>query len=1044
MNTRHAVMRGASCLSGRAVRTVLAAMLFAACTAGAAAQTAAERRAAERNEIIYLNLMWHQHQPLYYKDPATGLYTRPWVRAHGTKDYLDMVEILERYPDLRLTYNLTPVLLTQLADLVSGAKDSYRALSEKPAAELTPEDRRFILERFFDANWNNVIARFPRYAELLELRGDGSPESVERARAVFTEREYRDLQLWFNLAWIDPDYLADRPLSELVEKGRGFSEQDKTVLFAEIDRILARIVPAHRRLQDAGRIEVTTTPYAHPILPLLYSTNLAEKGDPSVVKPDWFSYPNDAIAHLRKAAELYRGLFGREPRGLWPAEGAVAEEIVRLVSNAGFSWMASGEHVLASSLGLGSFSRDGNDTVIEADALYRPYIASGTNGGPVAVVFRDVRLSDLIGFEYSGTPAEQAAADFLARIEAIRSKLKAEGKPGPHLVSVILDGENAWENYPLDGKAFFHALYRALSESETVKTITPSAYLEAYPVQRELETLHWGAWFSPDYATWIGEEEENLAWNYLGRTRRALSSYDMTKRKRTTPERLERALEAMYFAEGSDWFWWYGADQDSGNDEYFDEAFRALLAEVYTALGEPVPEFVKVPIIPERPVPPEASPTGPVDAVVDGVERPGEWSAAGRYLAPGGAMARGADDLSGIRYGFSTETLYLLLESRGTWEREGADRQTVLYLSSPRAEASAPTGLSGEILGFRASLAVRLEPAGRGAGLFRVGASGAWAPVTLQAEAAASGKTLELAVPLEALSGTMTGDRLSIKVVSSESGREPEEFPAAGPLTVSVPQLATARPILEITDPAGDDHGPGTYRYPTDRVFSPGSFDITRFTVSDGGSNYVFTFRLNGPIENSWGSGIGLSLQTFDIYIDIDPGAGTGARNLLEGRNAVTRPEDGWEYAVWVEGWNQKVLVPNEAGRPVELPGSPTVLVDSASREVSVLVPKETLAAPTPPVHWGFIAAVLSQEGYPSAGVRRVRDVKPSSEQWKIGGGTGSVNDTRILDLARAGEPAQEELLVNPAPGASGGADRLPPEAFAAVPFVTAEPAAGE
>lgn len=1044
MNTRHAAVRGSSLFRRGAVRTAFAAVLLAALSACTTIRSGIERQAAERNDIIYLNLMWHQHQPLYYKDPETGLYTRPWVRVHGTKDYLDMVEILERYPDLRVTYNLTPVLLTQLADLTAGAKDNYRARSEKPAAALTTEERWFILERFFDANRNNVIRRFPRYAELLELRGDGSPESIERALSVFTERDYRDLQLWFNLAWIDPDYLAEQPLSALVEKGRDFTERDKAVLFDEIDRILSRIVPAHRRLQDAGRIEVTTTPYAHPILPLLYSTNLAEKGDPSVVKPDWFSYPNDAIAHLRKSVELYRDLFGREPRGLWPAEGAVAEEIVRLVADAGFSWMASGEHVLAVSLGIGSFSRDETDTVIEADALYRPYIATGENGEKVAVMFRDVRLSDLIGFEYSGTPAEQAAADFMARLESIRQKLKADGKPGPHLVSVILDGENAWEHYPNDGKAFLDALYRALSESETVRTITPSAYLSAYPEQRELETLHRGAWFSPDYATWIGEEEENLAWNYLGRTRRALSSYDMTGRKQTTPERLERAAEAMYFAEGSDWFWWYGTDQDSGNDEYFDEAFRALLAEVYIALDEPVPEFVKVPIIPERPVPPEASPSGPVEATVDGVGRPGEWDAAGRYLAPGGAMARGADDLSGIRYGFSTEAMYLLLESRGSWEREGADRQTVLYLSAPGTEASAPTGLSGEILGFRAAFAVRLEPAGGGAVPFRVSASGAWTPVTLQVAAAAAGKTLELAVPLGALPGIGTGARISIKVMSSESGREPAGFPAAGPLTVSVPQLSTARSILEITDPAGDDHGPGTYRYPTDRVFDPGSFDITRFTVSDGGSNYVFTFRVNGAINNPWGSGIGLSLQTFDVYIDIDPGAGTGARSLLEGRNAVTRPEDGWEYAIWVEGWNRKVFVPNEAGRPVELPGSPTVLVDQASREVSVLVPKSTLAAGTPPERWGFIAAVLSQEGYPSAGVRRVRDVKPEAEQWKIGGGTGSVNDTRILDLAWDGEPAQESLLANPAPGGSGGADRLPFEAFAAVPFVTAGTGDGE
>ena len=371
------------------------------------------------------------------------------------------------------------------------------------------------------------------------------------------------------------------------------------MLFDEVRSILRRIIPEHRKLLDEGRIELTTTAYAHPILPLLYSTNIAKKGDPGVTLPEWFSYPNDAIGQLVKSVSMYKELFGRAPSGLWPAEGAVSQDIVKIVGDAGFSWMASGEQVLAKSLGIGGFTRGGDDTVKEADELYRPYYAIDKNGRKTGIVFRDLRLSDLIGFEYSQTDPDAAANDFMARLERIRLRLEEEGAGGPHLVSVILDGENAWENYPNDGKAFLNALYTRLSESETVKTVSVTDYLARFPEQRELNELAAGSWFSPDYGTWIGEEEENLAWDYLGKTRRMLAEYDIYKRKRIPEEKLEKALDSMYLAEGSDWFWWYGADQDSGNDRYFDEAFRMLLSEVYTAVGEDVPGYVKIPVIPD-------------------------------------------------------------------------------------------------------------------------------------------------------------------------------------------------------------------------------------------------------------------------------------------------------------------------------------------------------------------------------------------------------------------------------------------------------------
>ena len=354
------------------------------------------------DDVIYLSIVWHQHQPLYYKDPETGVYARPWVRVHGTKDYHDMAAMVEAYPDVHVTFNLTPSLIRQLEDFVAGAKDQYWVLAEKPAAELTDEERLYLLRHFFDANWDNQIGVFPRYRALLDKRGtDTSADGLAAAIERFTERDLRDLQVWFNLAWFDPDFLAQEPLKGLVEKGEGFTEEDKRVVFDETRRILAEILPVHARLQRAGQIEVTMTPYAHPILPLLYATDLAKVGAPDATLPERFSFPQDGIAQVERGVARYREIFGQDPRGMWPAEGAVAQEIVKMVSDAGLLWMASGEQVLAKSLGLEGFTRNSKDIVQEADKLYRPYYVQQGDGRPVGMVFRDLLISDKVGFNYT-------------------------------------------------------------------------------------------------------------------------------------------------------------------------------------------------------------------------------------------------------------------------------------------------------------------------------------------------------------------------------------------------------------------------------------------------------------------------------------------------------------------------------------------------------------------------------------------------------------------------------------------------------------------
>ena len=1008
----------------------------AAASLPAAGASAPEAAAAAADDILYVNLLWHQHQPLYYKDPRTGIYTRPWVRVHATKDYHDMAATLERFPGVHATFNLTPVLLRQLEDFASGAKDRYQELAEKPAAALTADEKRFILERFFDANHDHVIARFPRYAEL--LRKKSAAASLDDAILSFSTEDLRDLQIWFNLAWFDPDALAVQPLAALAAKGRGFSEADKPVVFSEALKIIQDVVSVHRRLQDKGQIEVITTPYAHPILPLLYSTALAAKGDPSAALPDWYSFANDAIVHLSKSVKIYETVFGRKPRGLWPAEGAVSPEILKMVSSAGYRWMASGEQVLSRSLGIGDFTRDASDTVKEADALYRPYIAQSKDGASVAMVFRDQRLSDLIGFEYSGTPGDLAAADLIRRLENIRTGLKAGSARGPHLVSIILDGENAWENYDNDGKEFLNSLYKRLSESATLRTTTVSDYLRVYPDQRNLDSLWWGAWFSPDYSTWIGEPEENTAWNYLSRVRKDLAEYDVTRKKSAPAAALERAQDFLYLAEGSDWFWWYGSDQDSGNDSYFDEGFRALLTGVYASLGISPPDFLRAPIIPERPAPAVKPLDGAFTPVIDGSAGAGEWDKAARYEHRGGAMARGSDALQAVYLGMDAEALYARLDAKEPWGTSMENIAVRLYLQWEEGSPSSPFSVNKGVLGFGATAYAEIA-GGIGTwkvSVFRRGKYEEWTPAKELHGAASQGRIMELAVPLELLGEASAGSAIRARVVYSEGALDLAFLPDSGPLEMVLPMVGQAEPFLVVEDPSGDDNGPGTYTYPLDAVFKAGAFDILKFTAAETDRELVFTFTMKAPIDNPWGSAIRLSLQTFDIYIDVDPGKATGSRMLLEGRNAALEKGNGWDYAIWAEGWNQKLLAADASGKLSELPGSSVkVTVDGPKGFMVITLPKNLVKSSTPAQSWGYAAAVLSQEGYPAAGVRRVRDVKETAEQWRIGGARGGANATRIMDLAWDGTPAQAKILSAFTPVTAEELGAAGPEAFAQVPL---------
>lgn len=581
----------------------------------------------------------------------------PWVRLHGTKDYLDMVLILKDYPQIKQTFNMVPSLLEQIADYASGrATDPHLELSGKKASELSEQDKLRMLDLLFQANYDNMIAPSPRYRELHEKRTG--------AMTSWGEREWRDLQFLSNLVWIDPVFKKHGRMAELAAKGEGYTEQDKAAILSEQRKIISKIIPELKRMMEAGQIEISTSPYYHPILPLLCDSFSARRALPHVRLPvNRFRHPEDAERQVAMAVGLYSDLFDRRPAGMWPSEGAVSDDIIPIIHKHGFRWIATDEEILANSLMPGNGAKKKADTLVGTGDLYRGYSIQRGEAS-LSVFFRDHVLSDGIGFVYSQWDPEKAAADFLAKLKAIERTVTAKGIGDP-VISVILDGENAWEYYPEDGHQFLTALYEKISAAEWIETTTFSGFLDGKPQMGRLERLFPGSWINHNFAIWIGHPEDNKAWDLVQRARDDLLRFEKSN-PRFDKARLEGAWQEVYIAEGSDWCWWFGEDHIGPNNDEFDRLFRSHLANVYRLTErEPPPELLE-PIRTKFRPDYLSMPVDYITPTIDGkLTHYYEWQQAGHFNCKraGSTMHKTEMIISGIWFGFDEKYFYLRIDA---------------------------------------------------------------------------------------------------------------------------------------------------------------------------------------------------------------------------------------------------------------------------------------------------------------------------------------------------------------------------------------------
>lgn len=535
-------------------------------------------------------LCWHMHQP-HYLDPISGRYELPWTYLHAIKDYVDMAAHLERVPGARAVVNFTPTLLEQLdhyaealgEHLQTGAPLPDPLLRALAAPEMPrePEARADLARACLRANEHRMINRFPAFRRLADMAGwlDENPELSE----YVNERFLADLLVWYHLAWLGETVHRDsHVVREMIERGAGFDYEDRRRLLELIGELIAGVVPRYRTLAEQGRIELSVTPYAHPILPLLLELESAREAIPDLALPRHRGYPGGEARvrrHIEQALAVFERHFGFRPAGVWPSEGAVSGASLALLDDYGFRWAATGGQVLRNTLERG-YAGDAETR----RCPHRPYRLEGQQ---LMCFFRDDGLSDLIGFSFSDWHADDAVGNLIHHLENIALSCRGHDDA---VASIVLDGENAWEHYPANGYHFLDALYSRLAAHPQLELVTFGQCVERCSRPVELSQVVAGSWVYGTLTTWIGHPDKNRAWDMLVEAKRV---YDQVMASGGLGEaEARRAEHQLAVCEGSDWFWWFGDENPAPSVRDFDRLYRMQLTRLYELLGRPAPEHL--------------------------------------------------------------------------------------------------------------------------------------------------------------------------------------------------------------------------------------------------------------------------------------------------------------------------------------------------------------------------------------------------------------------------------------------------------------------
>ena len=973
----------------------------------------------------------------------------PWVRVHGLTEYVDSPGILAQ-TGTKVTYNLVPSFIEQLVDYHRNetldvhtdiAKRSWSEGGYPNATELELHTMQF--QSFWNSGWIYNVTQedaklgwlYPssaRYKEIYDETLHNLKPATIMDDDLLPPADFLDLQVLWYLYQFSPDYVQgdynqshrDQGLIDLFMQNGGYDLDDLTYVLDAQHAHMGNILPMYSELANNGQVELTTTPYYHPIMPLLMMDGWTMEDGIRVNKDAW---PDDVQNHLITGMNLFEEELGFRPAGMWPSEQAVSPAMVEPVSDVGVEWMVTDEELLKQ-------SRDVNGNLIDvekASNLATPWTVSGTDGGEVSVIFRDRVISDRIAFQYGTMTPEAAVSDFIAYIDNIRQQLLDEGEdPSEHLLTVALDGEN-WMfmsefQHQDNARPFMAEWYSRLADHPTIVTTTPSEFLEKNTTLPEIQTIGTGSWIDGTLRTWAGEEEESLGWQRLIEARQELVAFEELNPNHPG---LTAAWESLYIAEGSDWYWWYGLDQDSGYDENWDVLFKVHLSNIYRAVNLELPPYLQD--LWTNPAVPAVSATGIIEPMIDGIALPGEWDGSAQYDAP---VSGDTFDIEQFYIGYDSSNVFVRIDADIPEDLEnqssnGDEPDLAIYFMQPNAvnfneaETNFRTYYGNQILGFPSKYMVAfdfdtLRDDGRAKwNLFTAkGKTGDQEQWVLSGSSSlgdcAVDDVYEFMIPWSEI-GLSPRYSTRVKVVSSwaESlaygdGLDMEIAPPA-PAELVLPDLEEWVTLLVLNDTIGDETGDGDYTYPLASDFATpnngGLWDAQQLTIRQSAWNAQFILEV-GEMTDIWGLSNGFSHQIVQIYVD-QGYTSYGSTDMLDGANAEIHPDWAWEVAISGTGEPGAVMAVQSmtgstSSRGVDVTG------DVSSKTITFTVSKDVIGDDIP--NYRYIVV-----GF---GTGKWRDVDATASTWTLGGGSnpalddGIDYDPNVLDVVLDGT-GQETML---------------------------------
>ncbi|MGC8757606.1 MAG: glucodextranase DOMON-like domain-containing protein [Caldisericaceae bacterium] len=910
-------------------------------------------------------IVWNNHQP-YYKDPISGTYILPWVRLHGAKDYARMPEIVSNYPDVKVTFNLSGSLIEQLKDYEKGAVDRNLQLSLKAATSLTTDEKFEMLQipgGFFDINWDHILKKTPLFNSILSKRDEafklyGTPLDKTKLVNYLSNQDYLDLQTLFNLLWIDSEYINNNTqLKQLYNRAinsEHFTEGDKKSVLDTQESIIKGVFAVYSKLLNTKQIELVTTPYAHPISALLVDFGL-----------------NDELAkQIQKGLSLFENEFGTKPSGVWAPECALNDEVLKIFSQNGWKWTISDSDNL---------DKLGIDVSASPLQKYVPYNVDG-----VTVFFRDKYLSDGISFRYSGKSVDESLKD----VEQTLLDLEKQNTDGKLVYTIALDGENAWEYYENDGNDFLNGFYGKLSDLQKqgkIRILTPSEYISKYGTGSEVQThkvtvlnlkgkdiskvnsysnlptseidgqFGESSWVNPTLDTWIGEPQENIAWMWL------LDAINKYNDKSASLDANTRSLieDNLLKAEGSDWFWWYGSDQSSGNDPSFDRLFKLYLNEAYSLMGESVPNYLFGNFFPDG-----------APYTSESVSLTENKSLNLPLLLTGASGT--------IVYSKNVLKISLANVPQGTVIGVFNGKSINPYFkeeSQPKAFVFDPFPYESQSIGV--PIDFEIYPGSKNT--FSIDTAG-----------------LDVNNLFIALAAFKNGSLIRV----------------SQPIQIRLPIKISGNVIGELYDEEGDDNGTGTYTYPLNDIFKGKGhlFDLVSFLMMDSGENYILQFKMGSIGGNPWNGPSGMSFQIIEAYFDLKDG---GLTTSIDPKGPIVSfdPAHSWDVALRIAGWSYGNYITFSDGKAVQ--GELGIQVDDASSTITVSVPKKYLTIDGS--YKPYVAVISgSQDGY---GAGYFRAVNATASEWAGGGANVDAINAgvapKVYDIFEPKGKTQQEILTS-------------------------------